>query len=571
MATLAILLVPAAAAAKPASHPNAVDVQLLAINDFHGNLEPPGGSGGRVGVAANDGACIAAAPNCYLAGGLAYLADDIKNLEATNPNTLVVSAGDNIGATPLLSAAFHDEPTIEGLNLIGLDVSAVGNHEFDEGVDELLRIQNGGCHPVDGCQTGHDYEGADFQFLAANVVYKDTGEPILPAYSIKEVGGVKVGFIGLTLEGTASIVSASGIQDVDFLDEATTINSAAQALRTQGVRTIVVLIHQGGAQSVAISPTSINTCTGVAGPIVDIVHNLAPSVDMVISGHTHQAYNCMLPNRGDQMIPVTSAASFGRLVTDVDMTLNSKSGKPMSIAVNNTIVYRDDMDSDAEDLVDYYKTAIAPVANQVVGEITADITRTTNTAGESALGDVIADAQLAETAPAGSGDAVVAMMNPGGIRADLNYASSPAGEGDGNVTFGEAFTVQPFTNYLVTMTLTGAQIEAVLEQQFCNPDSSSMRVLQVSDGFSYSWSQGAACGSKVDPASIMLNGSAVDPGANYRVTVNSFLADGGDGFTVLADGTDRLVGAIDVDAFVAYLGANSPVAPGPQNRITALP
>ena len=240
VAALALSLVtPAGALAKkpPVTPPHAVNVQLLAINDFHGNLEPPTGSSGRVGSAANDQACTDA-PDCDLAGGLAFLADDVKDLEATNPgNTLVVAAGDNIGGTPLISAAFHDEPTIEALNLIGMDVSAVGNHEFDEGVDELLRIQNGGCHPTDGCDTGHTYQGADFQFLAANVVYKDTGEPIFPASTVKTVDGVKVGFVGLTLKGTNLIVSPAGIQDVNFLDEASTINAAAADLRSQGAKT----------------------------------------------------------------------------------------------------------------------------------------------------------------------------------------------------------------------------------------------------------------------------------------------------------------------------------------------
>ena len=312
LVSLALIVPAAVSAAKPTNPPKTVDVQLLAINDFHGNLQPPSGSGGRIGSAANDDACIASPTTCVLAGGFAYLADDVKDLEATNPNgTLVVSAGDNIGGTPLVSAAFHDEPTIEALNQIGLDVSAVGNHEFDEGVDELLRIQNGGCHPVDGCDTGHTYAGADFPFLAANVVYKDTGEPILPAYTVKTVGGVKVGFIGLTLKGTPLIVSANGIQDVNFLDEATTINAAAHDLRTQGVHTIVVLIHEGGAQSVATAPSTIDTCTGMSGAIVDIVHQLHPSISLVVSGHTHNAYNCMLPNSDEQLVP-GAPRRFGR-------------------------------------------------------------------------------------------------------------------------------------------------------------------------------------------------------------------------------------------------------------------
>ena len=564
------LLVPSSTLATPpaTTPPHAVDVQLLAINDFHGNLEPPGGSGGRVGVAANDQACTDAGPaTCVLAGGVAYLADDIKDLEATNPNTVVVSAGDNIGATPLLSAAFHDEPTIEALNMLGLDVSAVGNHEFDEGVDELLRIQNGGCHPTDGCDTGHIYQGADFQFLAANVVYKDSAEPIFPAYAIEHLGGVKVGFIGLTLEGTPDIVSAGGIADVNFLDEATTINAAASELRNQGVKTIIVLLHQGGVQSVPISPTAINTCVNISGAIVDIVHNLAPTVDMVITGHTHNAYNCTLPNSAESLIPVTSAASFGRLVTDIDLRINSRSGRPMSIAVNNRIVFRDDQDAGEAALVSTYKTAVAPIANTVVGSITADITNTNNTAGESALGDVIADAQRAYTQ--GSG-AQFAFMNPGGIRTSLIYGAISGGELPGEVTFGEAFAVQPFNNLVVTQDMTGDQIKTVLEQSFkgCFNRTQDTVILQVSAEFHYSYNDSLACGSRI--TSMTLNGTSLDPNTTYRVTMNNFLADGGDSFPGFRAGTNRVnqVG-FDVDALAQYLGAHTPpgVAPGPQDRI----
>jgi 5'-nucleotidase len=567
---LAILAIGAPAAfAKPSALPNKVAVQLLAINDFHGNLEPPAGSGGRIGSAANDAACVAAAPNCYLAGGLAYLADDIKDLEATNPaNTLVVSAGDNIGATPLISAAFHDEPTVEALNLIGLDVSAVGNHEFDEVVDELLRIQNGGCHPVDGCDTGHTYAGADFPFLAANVVYRDTGETIFPAYTVKQVGGVKVGFIGLTLEGTPQIVSASGIQTVNFLDEATTINAAAHELRLQGVRTIVVLIHEGGAQSVSLSPSTIDSCTGMSGAIVDIVGNLVPTVDLVVSGHTHNAYSCMLPNSEGTPVPVTSSSSFGRLVTDIDMTVNTKSGRPMSIAVDNKIVFRDDADAGAASLVSYYQAAVAPIANVIVGSITANITRTGNGASESALGDVIADAQLEYAQPQ---SAVIAFMNPGGIRADLTYNQISGGEAPGQVTYGEAFSVQPFNNIPIAQDMTGQQIKDVLEQSFvgCFGRTQGTVILQVSAGFNYTYDTAQACGSRI--TSITLNSSPLVMGNTYRVTMNNFLADGGDSFPGMKLGTNRVnLAGFDIDALTAYLAAHAPVAPGPQNRITKI-
>ena len=571
LVALALVLPATVSAAKPTS--KTVDVQLLAINDFHGNLLPPSGSGGRIGSAASDALCVPTS-NCVLAGGFSYLADDVKDLEATNPSrTLIVSAGDNIGGTPLISAAFHDEPTIEALNQIGLDVSAVGNHEFDEGVPELLRIQNGGCHPVDGCDTGHTYAGANFPFLAANVVYKDTGEPILPASTVKTVGGVKVGFIGLTLEGTPLIVSANGIQTVNFLDEATTINAAAQDLRSQGVRTIVVLLHEGGFQSVSMNPSTIDTCTGMSGAVVDIVHQLHASISMVVSGHTHSAYNCLLPNRDEIPIPVSSASSFGRLVTDIDMTLSTSSGKPTTIAVDNKIVFRDDPDAAAATLVANYQTAVAPIANAVVGSITANITRSGSAAGESALGDVIADAQLAYTQSAG---AQLAFMNPGGIRADLSFAQSPVGEGDGVVTFGEAFDVQPFNNLVVTQDMTGAQIKAVLEQQWaaCTPPGRSGNatvILQVSAGFTYSFNDTLACGSRI--SNLMLNGSPILAGTSYKVTLNNFIADGGDSFPAFTAGTNRVYAPdFDIDALADYLDANTPpgVPPGPQNRITKL-
>jgi 5'-nucleotidase len=476
---------------------------------------------------------------------------------------VVVSAGDMIGASPLLSALFHDEPSIEAFNLIGLDYNAVGNHEFDEGIDELVRMQEGGCHPVDGCLDGDGFDGADFRYLAANVVYEKNGKTIFPAYKIKSLAGAKIAFIGMTLEGTPTIVTPSGVAGLRFLDEADTVNALIPELKKKGIETIVVLIHEGG------FPTGgYNECPGISGPIVDIVNRMDDEVDLVISGHTHQAYNCVIDDK-----IVTSAASFGRLVTKVDLTIERASGEVVSMQADNRIVTRDvPKDNLLTALIAKYNAIAAPLANRVIGSITADITRTTNAAGESALGDVIADAQFEATADPAFGGAVVAFMNPGGIRADLTYASSPAGEGDGNVTYGEAFTVQPFGNSLVTMTLSGAQIDTLLEQQFNGCDTQTAnRVLQVSAGFTYSWSLSAPPCDKVDPATIQINGVTVDPAASYRVTVNSFMADGGDNLLVLVQGTDRLGGAVDIDALEAYFAANSPVAPGPQDRITQVP
>lgn len=545
-------LVLASVGAVDARPKGTVAVQILALNDFHGNLEavPSTSSNGRVG----------AVP----AGGAEYLATHIAQLRALNPHTVVVSAGDLIGASPLLSALFHDEPTIEAFNHIGLDFNAVGNHEFDEGWTELKRMQTGGCHPVDGCQDGDDFAGADFTFLAANVVHEENGKTIFPAYKTRSFSGVKIAFIGMTLEGTPTVVPPAGVKGLQFLDEADTVNRLIPALKKKHIETIVVLIHEGGVQ---VPPQPLNGCEGISGPIVDIVHKLDAAVDVVISGHTHQPYNCVIDGK-----IVTSAFSFGRLVTRIDLTIDRRTGDVVTMVAENTIVTRDvAVDADITALIDKYRTLSAPLANRIIGQIAADITRTVNAAGESALGDVIADAQFEATNDPGFGDAVVAFMNPGGIRADLLYLSSPVGEGDGNVTYGESFTVQPFGNTLVTLTLTGAQIETLLEQQFVGCGQTFHRVLQVSAALTYTWkASGGAC-DKVDPASIKINEVTVDPVARYRVTVNSFLADGGDNFLVLTLGTERLGGEVDTDAIAKYLTAFAPVAPGPQNRITMLP
>jgi 5'-nucleotidase len=370
--------------------------------------------------------------------------------------------------------------------------------------------------------------------------------------------------VGVVTRTTPTIVTPSGVAGLRFIDEADAVNALMPELRKKGIKAVVVLIHEGGFPA---APAPYNGCVGISGPIVDIVERMDDEVDVVLSGHTHQAYNCAIDGK-----LVTSGSSFGRLVTDVDMTISRATGQVLSASANNVIVTRDvDKAADETALIAKYNLIAAPLANRVIGSITANITRTANAAGESALGDVIADAQFDATNDPGFGDAVVAFMNPGGIRADLTYASSPAGEGDGNVTYGESFTVQPFGNSLVTMTLTGAQIDTLLEQQFVGCGQTANRILQVSTGFAYTWSaSGGAC-AKVDPATIMIGGVVVNPAASYRVTVNSFLADGGDNFAVLVQGTNRLGGAVDTDALEAYFVANSPVAPGPQNRITLVP
>ena len=528
-------------------------IQILGLNDFHGALEPPSGSGGRIGTTA--------------AGGVEYLATHVDQLRATNPNTMFVSAGDLIGATPLTSALFHDEPSIEAFNLMGLDYNGVGNHEFDEGVDELLRMQHGGCHPVDGCQDGDGFAGADFDFLAANVAYKDTGETIFPPYAIHEFDGVNVAVIGMTLEGTPDIVTPAGISHVDFFDEADSVNALVPVLKAQGIETFVVLLHEGGSVSDPITETTINSCNSPTGALPPIVDRMDDDIDVVVTGHTNWAVNCIIDGK-----IVTGAAHQGRLVTDIDLTLSRATKDVVAHTVNNVIVTRTvPKDPVLTALVNKYVGLSAPLANRVIGSVTATISRSANAGGESALGDVIADAQLHATKPANLGGATIGFMNSGGIRADITYLSSSAGEGDGNVTYGEAFAVQPFGNSLVTMTVTGAQIDTLLEQQFDNPGPGQNRILQVSEGFKYNWSAAAPKGSKVDPASITLNGTVIDPAASYRITVNNFMADGGDGYTILREGTNRLGGDVDLDALEKYFTAQGIVAPGPQNRITRLP
>ncbi|MGW4467198.1 bifunctional metallophosphatase/5'-nucleotidase [Micromonospora sp. NPDC004704] len=546
---------------------------FLSYNDFHGAIDPPTGSG--------------AAVNGTPAGGVEYLATWLKKLRAEasaeGRKSTTVGAGDLIGATPLVSAAFHDEPTIELMDLIGLDISSVGNHEFDEGVEELIRINRGGCHPVDGCQDGDGFAGARFTYLAANTVSRRTGLPILPPVDIRLVDGVPVGFVGLTLEGTPGIVNPAGISSVRFTDEIETANLWGTLLKLAGVKAQVLLLHEGGSQSGGPSD-----CTNFSGPLKSIVAGLRPEFGLVVSGHTHRAYSCSLPNSSGANSVVTSAGTNGQLISDIDYSLDRRTGRFTEITARNVIVENGVRNADgtwqqttpgnfvrnpalveprAKALADKYRAAVAPIADRVVGRITADIVRDNLPNQESPLGDVIADAQLAWTAANG---AQLALMNPGGIRAPLTYGTSAGGEAPGEITYGEAFTVQPFNNLVVTQTFTGAQLKDVLEQQFVGfSGQTSQRVLQVSAGLTYSYDTTLPAGGRV--TGLALGGVPVDPAASYRVTTNDFLANGGDGFTLLTGGTDRTTApGFDVDALVGYLGTGAPVAPGPANRITRL-
>lgn len=561
------------------------DVHLLAFNDLHGNLE-------------------AGSLNIYgkFAGGAAYLAkviEDRQNLYGRLQVTLM--AGDNIGASPLANGLFHEEPITIASNLMHLDFASVGNHEFDKGSAELVRIQEGGCH-VDGCTgapyaladggTTDIYPGADFSYLSANVVVDASGETLFPAFGIErfrtQIGKIEVGFIGEVLEETPTIVTPTGVAGLTFQDEADAANLAVAEMLSKGVDAIVLVIHQGGFQS---GTAALNGCAGnLAGSaIIDIASRLDPAIKVIVSAHTHAEYRCTVTTPDGVTRLITSASSFGRILSDITLTFDSRSGQLVAASAENIIVENalntpgtgvirqpdtSKEDPEVQAVVNQYVTASAPLANQVIGRIQGDLTRTPSVFGESALGDVIADAQLVATQPANLGGAQLAFMNPGGIRGDLLVAAiSSGGEAPGEVTYGEAFTVQPFGNSLVTKTMTGDMIRRLLQQQFVGcGGQTTKRILQISNTFSYEQNEAAAtCEGKI--GRLFVSGVEVASTDSFRVTMNNFLAAGGDGFTVFNEGTNALGGAQDIDAFVAAFAAAEPagIAVPPLNRIVAIP
>jgi 5'-nucleotidase len=566
----------------PAGH-STVDVHLLAFNDLHGTLDP-------------------GAQTLYgqFAGGAAYLAKAVKDKQAAyGANQATVFAGDNIGASQLASALFHDEPITIASNLMHVDLASVGNHEFDEGSAELLRIQNGGCHPTDSCaaapytlangQTTNVYPGADFQYLSANVIRNSTGETLFPAYGIKHFtstdgGTVSVGFIGETLEATPTIVTPAGVAGLTFQDEADAANRAVEALADRGVKIPILVVHQGGFQSGA---ATLNGCAGnLAGSdIAEIARRLDHRIKVIVSAHTHAEYRCTITIGGVTRL-ITSASSFGRILSDITLTIDSQNRKLVSASADNLLIRNATnapgpgvtrqadpslADPQVQAVVDQYLAASAPLANRVVGSVTETLLSARDTGGdpdgdgEAPLGNVIADSQLEATAAANKGGAVIAFMNPGGIRAPIKYEEISGGEQPGEVTYGELFKVQPFGNTLVVKTCTGAQIQALLEQQ-----QFPGRILTVSHGFNYTWDALRASGDKVINSTVTLNGAPIVDTQSYRVEMNNFLASGGDGFTVFNACTDQLGGEVDLDALVNYFGAHSPISPPTDNRITRL-
>ncbi len=539
-------------------------ISLIALNDFHGNILPPVGS-----VLVPDPSN--ASGTRVSAGGAAYLSTLVHLLKQQNPNhTLVVAAGDMIGASQLTSGLFHDEPTIDILSQIGLDISSVGNHEFDKGRAELLRLQAGGCYPksddgttglvgVDTCMNQGKFNGASFQYLAANVLDQKTGETLFPAYTIRSLEGVKIGFIGLTLKDTPSVVTPAGVAGLQFVDEVETVNRLVPVLKSKGVTVIVVLIHQGGETK---AKTLLDkSCPGFSGDIISLSDRMDPAIDVVVSGHTHQEYVCFRP---DGKL-ITQSGFYGRLVTKIDLTVDSSTKKVLAKDANNKVVFNDvgvkdtsgaavplpaiyttlQRDPAIDQVVRRYGDLSASITDVVVGRLSMPLDRKVNPAGESTLGDVIADAFLAGASDASYGNkpAQIAFTNRGGIRSDLSASLT--------VTFGQLFNVMPFNNNLVTMDLSGRQLLRLLEQQWESPQPAGGRVMSVSSGFSYAWDaskpEGAApgTGQRIVAGSMTLNGAPIEFDKTYRITVNNFMASGGDNFTVLAHGTNVQAGEID--------------------------
>lgn len=530
---LCLLLLASPVAAKT------VDLTVIAVNDVHGNLEAPA-AGIEIGDPAHPGKTFRIA-----AGGLDRMATLVKRIRARHRNSIFVAAGDLIGASPLVSSLFHDEPAIEAMSQMGLAASAVGNHEFDKGVPELLRLQQGGCHPKDGCQGGHVFKGARFQYLAASTVNDATGKTILPPYIVRRFGGIPVAFIGLTRRETGGMVSPAASAGYSFGDEAETVNALVPRLKAQGVNAIVVMLHKGDSHPVG----SISGCEDVKGPIAPLVSRLDKAVDVVITGDSHYAYVCTMDGR-----LVTQAYHYTAVVTEIDLKLDSRTRDIVSAKAQNLVVDPGlPPDPGIARLIANYRKRAEPLARRVIATLPVPLAvpLSGKLTQEMALGDAIADAIL------GASDrGQIAFVNPGGIRVTI-----PAGR----VTYADLFATLPFGNRIVTLDVTGAQLKTMLEQQWTDPNLT--KIMKTSNGFSYAWDSKRPGGDHVVPGSMMLNGAPIRADAVYRVAVPDFLADGGDDLTILRQGTDRVIGEPMLDALEAWLPGHVPASAEPAGRI----
>ena len=535
----AIAALGAAACAGVPAERRPIPVQILAINDFHGNLEAPESP---VTIHMMDGS----APNKRF-GGASALAGTIKQIRS-RPHSITVSAGDLIGASPLVSAYFLDEPTIAAMNAIGLELNAVGNHEFDKGSAELRRMQTGGCekHTTRVPCRVEPFKGARFRFLAANVRKAD-GSTVFPGTAVRRFGPVTIGFIGMTLKETGMLVTPAGVAGLSFADEAATANALVPALAQQGADTIVLLIHQGGKLPDTYRQAG---CDGLSGAILEIMERLDPRIEIVVSGHSHNAYACELDRGGANRL-LTSSGRYGYMVTDIRLEFDPRTHRLSSRGAINVPVHAGaGGDWDVARLVKRYADAAAPAAARVVGRLAAPAPRSD---GESPAANLIADAQLAATRAPGGGDADIGFINATGVRTDLVPLA------DGSITYGAIFALQPFGNNLVVKTLTGAQLKAVLEQQFRveKGETTIGSLLVPSQNFRFAYDPSRPAGRRI--VSMELDGQPILPNGRYRVTLNNFLASGGDGFSVLSEGADTFDAGLDLDALEAWLATNPPV------------
>ena len=554
----------AACATLPPHSAGPVTVGIIAINDFHGNLEPPRqlamvqeGQGQVVGLPA---------------GGAAYLASAIDTVRGKYPNHLTVAAGDLIGGAPITSALFVDEPAIGVMNRIGLDFGAVGNHEFDAGIAELRRKQAGGCAqhtPREPCQV-EQFSGAQFQYLAANVFTPD-GQTLFPATGLRSYGSgrtrVTVGVIGMTLEDTAALIPPDVAAQVRFADEADTANALVDGLKRQGADAIVLLIHQGGRTTGAPDPDG---CAGLNADIRPVLDRLDARIDVVVSGHTHWSYVCNYAQYNPaKPFLLTSAGVWGGFVTDITLEIDPITRRVVTKRARNVAVQSEPYTAtrgpvsvdprfpvftpraDVQAYVARYADAARAFSGRKVGWLAGPVEKSEgelqNTGGP--LGNLIADAQLAATAKAG---AQIALMNPFGIRRSITPAA------DGSVTFGDIYAVQPFNNGLFTLTYSGAELKAILEQGF--DGDGPEQILAPSTGFNYAYDRSRTVGNRI--VEMTLNGTVIDPAREYRVSVSNFLANGGDSFSAFTKGRARTLGPSDIAAFEAWLQQSPPrVAP----------
>jgi 5'-nucleotidase len=531
-AALAALL--AACASPPPAPPNTAVVNLVALNDFHGNLEP---------TPFTYSSARARGETTAQAGGIATLGAALQAWRKDDQELLLVGAGDLVGASPSISAMWADEPALGALDLLGLRASALGNHEFDLGRAELLRQQKGGCaspRPDKACQFAPNYGGAHFSYLAANVIDMVTRKPIVPAYKIETAHGVRVAFIGAVLKDTAALSLPSSVSGLDFTDEANAINAVLPELRKQGVGVFVVLIHQGGRTADAFDQPG---CDHLTGPIVDVVKRLDPAIRLVVSGHTHKGYLCRVDGR-----VVTQAETAGHVLSRIRLTVDTAANRVREVSASNEVMLagRYPADPALDAYLAHARARSAAALARPVGRLAVPVVpRDKDEVDESPLGDLVADAMLQAGAPFG---AQLAFTNLGGMRHDLE-----AGR-DGRVTMGQVQTVLPFVNTVVVMNLTGAQITALLEQQWQGGDGGARALLQVSDGFSYQWNPSLPAGGRVVPGSVTLHGVPLEPDSPYRVATNNFLAEGGDFFPLFTSGRGRAdTGIYLSDAVAAYL------------------